>query len=659
MKNILTLIAVACCWVTMTVLTACTDDDTYPVPPEEQMSAVDNGIWPVPDDAGDASVKPGDDFFMSYTGGFWKNTTLDEDKAEICGLMQTDVMQLMKQRTATVTMPSMAKMKADVAIRDNVTLTKQQQRINADLARVEAVQTKEDAWKLTANLMKEGYSTMFNLTPFSHNGRMVVCLTPKVTTEFSAPALLPEDDIAWQLHNDPDLLACMTPLYSSATRGIDATQWPMLATIFETLGVAADDAYVTGDNPYYIIHNTAEMMNNMFANLQKQSADEWKTSLQSIINNDAALFNDESLEQINAQKAKPITRENILDNISNMYLRYEKSKVFADAYLTADMKQRTTDICEELLSTFRQRIKDNTWMSQESKRNAIEKVDAMILNVGYPDEWMKEGLPDLSTCETILDDVHAVRCSLIALDLHLIGMNTAKVNFHDVIANVMDFTVVNASYSPNSNSMNIWPVWMMEPLYNPQYNEAWNYAVFLTIGHEMTHGFDTNGARYNKIGDMEDIWANDADHQEFLRRAQLLADCYSRFEVMPWALPGLHNDGNFTITEDIADLGGFHIAYDAYVSHLLANGFKGEQLDLQRKRFYLAYVWLWHSKYTAKYAQKLTSGTDAKGTGKDIHSLPRERVNGNVMNTDDWYELFDVKEGDKFYLSPENRVRIW
>ena len=124
-------------------------------------------------------------------------------------------------------------------------------------------------------------------------------------------------------------------------------------------------------------------------------------------------------------------------------------------------------------------------------------------------------------------------------------------------------------------------------------------------------------------------------------------------------LPGVFNDGNYTLAENIADLGGVEMAFEAYTNRLKRQGFEGDQLRLQQQRFYLAYAHLWQAKYSAPYAKERTQGRNAFGAGKDEHSLERERVNGVVMNTDAWYDLFDVKPGDKFYLKPEERTHIW
>lgn len=613
-------------------------------------SAEDNGVWPVPADAGDESYKPGDDFFMYCNGGFWQSAQVDESKAENNCWALVDVPRLIDQRLAAVNIPSLEKMKKDIALRDEVTITKQQQRVQAAIARVEALQTVEEAWQMMALLMKEGFHLMVNISPFSREGRMVACIKLDVGNDYAASMLMPEDDFAWRLSNDPRLLASVRPVSDGATKSIDAGKWPMLVTIMQTLGVAPEDAYVVDDQPDFVFKNVVDSQNmvlNMIQNLDVEGIK--KNVLLPAINADTVLYGD----------GASLTQEELINIISQKYLRYERSKAFADAYVTAEMKQRTLTICEQMRESFRLRIDANPWMSGTAKQSARKKLDAMTFNVGCPDQWLQAGLPDIGDCETILDDVLAIRSTMLRFNLSLIGKPATEVSFHNVIANIMDLTVANASYLLNANSMNIWPTWIMEPYYQDGANEAYNYASFSVIGHEMTHGFDTNGSQFNWQGDLGNLFAGDADLQEFQNRAQQLIDCYSSFEVMPWALPGLRADGAYTVSENIADLGGFHIVYDTYLRHLREAGFTGEQYDLQRRRFYLAYAWLWHGKYTAKFAQMYVNGLDDAGTGKNVHSLFRERVNGVVMNTDDWYELFPVKPGDKLYREDADRVRIW
>ena len=648
MRKIMLAAAVITLLTTMTALTSCIDSDNDTANGGETSSAVDEGLWPVPADAADSTYRPGDDFFMFCNGGFWKNTTVDESIAENHCWAFNEVEELMNQRMSAISVPSLVKMKADATHRDDATVKAQRERLQSAIDRLAAAQTLEEAWRLTGQLMKEGYRTPFALNLCSRKGRMGAFIAITAHPNDFAASMLPTGDerLSWRMMNDARLQASLKPLKGGTTRSFDTEKWPMLRYIFEGLGIPLDNAYVIEELPdknQKVIDSHVKIL-NIF---QNASLEDYKNNaLPSYLTNDAVLYSDEELDDK-------------LDNFAKEYLRYERSKAFADAYVTPEMKQRTLDICEEMRKTFRQRIEASTWMSDGSKRNAIEKVEAMTFNVGYPDEWLSVGLPDLSRETTLLDDVLAVRRTQIALMLHLLGQPSTKASFHYGIAYELDFTIVNAFYLRNYNAMNIWPAWLMEPYYNSQANEAFNYATFLVTGHEMTHGFDTEGASFNKEGDLEDIWTSDADRQEFQRRAQQLIDCYNGYEVMPWALPGLYADGAYTVTENIADLGGFLMAYDTYLRHLRNKGFSGEQYDLQRRRFYLAVAWLWHGKYTAKFAQMYINGLDDNGTGKNVHSLFRERVNGIVSNTDDWYELFPVSEKDKLYRKVEDRVRIW
>ena len=575
-------------------LSACHTDN-----PDEPKNMVDNGVWPVPADAGDESYKPGDDFFMFCNGGFWKSAQVDESKVDVNCWAKVEVPRLMDQRLSALNIPSLEKIKSDIARRDEATIALQQQRLQEAMARVEALQTPEEAWRLA---------------------------------------------------NDPGVLAQVRPLMDAATKSIDAEQWPMLVTMMQELGVASENAYFMGEYPNVVQQGKAEAVIDVFNTIQNFGVDEFcEKILLPAIREEAVLFSDET----------SLTQEELLNIISKKYLRYERSKVFADAYVNAEMKQRAIAHCEQMRETFRQRIDASTWMSDASKQSVRRKLDAMTFNVGCPDQWMPEGLPDLSACETILDDVLALRRTLLQFNIGLAGQPTVKAGFLSNIANSFELTEANAFYALNHNSMNILPAWLMEPYYQEGANEAFNYATYYCTGHEMTHGFDTTGSQYDWQGDLGSLFASEANQQEFLRRAQQLIDRYNQFEVLPWSLPGLYADGAFTVGENIADLGGFLLAYETYLRHLREAGFTGDQYDLQRRRFYLAYAWQMHGKYSVKYAHDRTLGADNAPGAKDTHSLLRERVNGVVMNTEDWYELFPIQPEDKLYCKDADRVRIW
>lgn len=656
----MTLAAFFCYAMATTVFTACTsDDDASPAslaPPVEPTSAVDNGVWLVTPEMMDLSYRPGDDFFMYCTGGFWKTTNVDESKRDFNRGMMKEAGDIMNQRVAALDIPAKTKLKADLEKTDNASVALMKETIQNAVNRLQAVTTKEELWHLVGQLINEGYKMPLKPQLFSYNGRMATVLSNDSESDFGS-GLLSDDnkqDFQWQLMNNPALLASLQPLQGAQTRSFDHDAWPMVVGVMEGLGIDLNDVYGIEFNPF-LEKNIMEMFIDGFQQMQNQDLDELKASLIGNVTSDAILYDDDELAEMNNASGTNSTRSELMDVFIGANLKYTISRAFADAYVTPAMKQQTRETCEELRKAFRQRIAANLWMSEASKQNAIEKLDAMTFNIGSPDEWFEEGLPDLTNEPTVLHDVMAVRRAKIQLTKKLIGMDSPRAGMHMLIFSTYELNVINAFYVGNFNSMNIYPAWMLKPISDETLNEAHNYAVYAVFGHEMTHGFDTNGASLNKIGDPGDIWASEADRQEFQRRANLLAECYSGFEVMPWALPGVYNDGAYTGAENIADLGGFLMAYDTYVRHLQDAGFTGEQFDLQRRRFYEAYAWLWHGKYSAIHAHDRTLDTDVK----DEHSLARERVNGVFSNTDDWYEFYSVTNKDKLYRAPEDLVRIW
>ena len=643
------LAAVLCCAMTMAVLTACTDYSDNPSP------VVDDKEWKG-DANKDTSVRPGDDFFMYCNGSYWNNTTVDENN-RLKRLFLGELGDEMKKREAALTLPSKVKILADVDKTDAATIKAQKDELQSAIDRVNAITTKEEAWKLIAQFMKEGYSVPIDMAVFSVGGKIGVILERRGGNDHTPNSLMKES-LSWQLSNNPDLMAKIRPLKGVTTRGFDNEKYPMLATIFQELGISLDDVYLPDLNPNVIEQGSVEQ--NMQATLMMQdtSVEDWKTSLIEYLSQDAIYFDDEALEYVNSAEGGSLTYKQAAENFAERYLDYEKSYEFAKAYITADQKQFMTGRAEELRQIFRERIRNNVWMSEASKQNATEKIDAMKFNIGAPDEWFEEGLADLSQEQTVLDDVLALRRAYVSLRCKLVGMPGQKAAFHITMMEGRPLTIFNSFYVGNYNSMFIYPAFVLSPAYSPEVNDAHNYATMIVWGHEITHGFDTDGARWNKIGDLEDIWASDADRQEFQKRSQQLIDYYSTFDIMPFET-GLKNDGAYTVAENVADLGGFLLIYDSYLKHLKKQGFTGEQFRLQQQRFYEAYGYMWCAKWTAEHAKNKTLGNEAKGIEKDEHSLFRERVNGVVTNTDDWYDLFDVKPTDKLYLAPEKRIRIW
>lgn len=656
-KKVLTQAARLGCTVVVVMLSACTVDmvDNPVTPPADDQSAVDNGTWHVKDEYMDTTVQPGDDFFMYCNGGYWKTTEVGGDNM-IQMLHLSSVGKALNEKVSALTLPSKQKVTADQQKTDAATISNERQSLLQAVQRVEALTTKQEAWQLMADLSAEGFGCPLGLMSFAKNGKIAFMFYPTAEPEYKSDAFLAGKPLSWHLANNAELLARVQPVSGGHRRGFAPSQWPMLVTMCNRLGIPQDDAYTVDAEPLYIENQTVEYQVQKMSEVQDMSVEEWKNVLKTVIMDDAVYFDNDSAA------AKNLTCQDAVSNFLGCTLNYEQSYHFAKAYVTDDMKQQARERTELLRNTFRQRISQNAWLSAASKQNAIAKLDAMVFNVGAPDEWIEEVLPDLSLQPNLAADIRALRRSLLALKCKIIGMSIKRGSFHQILID-SPLSTFNAFYYASGNFMNILPAFIMPPAYDGQQNEAHNFATMTVWGHEITHGFDTEGAKYNTVGDLGSLWASDADSQEFQRRTGQLAALYSSYDVIPLEA-GVKADGDYTLAENVADQGGFLIAYDAYADYLDSHGFKGDGRRLQLQRFYQAVAYMFCAKWTAEYARLRTVGNDPAASKpspytKDDHSMFRERVNGVVCNADSWYDLFGVKPDNKLYLAPESRIRIW
>ena len=336
---------------------------------------------------------------------------------------------------------------------------------------------------------------------------------------------------------------------------------------------------------------------------------------------------------------------------------YTLSYHLVQKYISPAFKEKYLNIVKEIQASLRKRIERVEWMSQTTKNNALEKLDCCGLNVAYPDKWYEDCLVDMSECKTLAEAVYRGNRGNALLKKHLIGGNdtfslqilSATLDADGFVPT--DLSLVNAFYSAMNNAIYIYPAILLPPLMPENVSQAYEYAVFTVMGHEFTHGFDSNiGSKYDKMGNKRNWWTV-ADQMAFEERRDILANCYSHLEIDPVRVPGTFSDGLLTQGEDIADLGGFLTTLDAYKARLESEGYSGETFRQQLRKFFESYADLWKTVYSDK---KLASFPQ-----KDEHSHARLRVNGVVMNTDLWYDLYDVDRNNILYLPPERRAVIW
>lgn len=317
-------------------------------------------------------------------------------------------------------------------------------------------------------------------------------------------------------------------------------------------------------------------------------------------------------------------------------------KIYAEKYFPESSKQRMTTLVKNLQIALGERIAAQDWMSDSTKVNALLKLNTFYVKIGYPDKWTD--ISDLKIDPKKSYYENMLECSRFwtkwAID-HRVGKPVDRDEWH------MTPQTVNAYYNPTTNEI-CFPAGILQyPFFDPSADDAFNYgAIGVVIGHEMTHGFDDQGRRFDKDGNMKDWWM-ESDGKNFTERTDRYADFFSAISV----LPDLKANGRLTLGENLADHGGLQVAYAAY-----KNATKYQPLGVidgltADQRFFHAYAGVW--------AGNITEAEIRKRTKSDPHSLGRWRVNGALPHVDAWYEAFGIKEGDKMFIPKSERLQLW
>ncbi|HEX9946468.1 MAG TPA: M13 family metallopeptidase [Allosphingosinicella sp.] len=315
-------------------------------------------------------------------------------------------------------------------------------------------------------------------------------------------------------------------------------------------------------------------------------------------------------------------------------------KEYVSRHFPASSKAKMEEIVRNLQSAMRARIEGAQWMTAQTRAAALEKLARQRVKVGYPSKWR-----DYSALELRPDDLYGnvkrAGAFTVGYYFNRIGKPVDKEEW------MMTPQTVNAYFNPLGNEI-VFPAAMLQaPMFDPKADAAVNYgAIGTVVGHEISHGFDDQGRRFDEAGRLRDWW-KPQDAARFVAEAGKLADQYSAYE----GAPGMKVNGKLTLGENIGDQGGVRIALDAY--HASLKGKKAPALDglSGDQRFFLAYAQGWRGKVRDELMRMILVS--------DPHSPYRWRVDGTLRNIDEWYAAFDVKPGDKLYLAPNARVRVW
>ena len=580
---------------------------------EQTPSATDPFPYPSDYSAGkDESVAPGDSFF-DYCNGTWlKNNPIPAPNVNLGGLYDGDAEMEKRVEELKKSVPDIGKF---FALMDAPNAAAGEAYVMALMERIPEPKSREDALRLLGTLVMGG---------------------------LSSPAL-PSFYLAWNGdHLAPFLIPpTVNPPAINEPQG-EMELVPIRQTKAEVASALELVAQGMGLDPATVL-----------------TSPDWEPIWMQL--------GTESIETIGSRIIGALQASVIGDSLTEemrttarLSLAYTLSYHFAQKFVPESFKTKYQQIAKEVQASLRNRISQADWLSETTKKNALDKLDACNVFVAYPDEWQMEGVATFSDCTSLTEAVFRCEqarnllyrkligtkdCFSLTLCCPLLGSNNNSIP--------ADLSLVNALYESAYNAVLIYPGILMPPIMPEDgVSEACYYAGFAVIGHEFTHGFDANGSHFDKYGGKTDWWTV-ADRMSFEERSENLINCYSHLELEPnvEGRSGLYGDGTRTQTENLADIGGFLAVLDAYEARLKEQGFSGEAYNDQLRKFYESFAHFWRIQYGDKKFEVLCKS--------DIHSHARLRVNGVVMNTDRWYELYKVDRNNKLYLPPERRTRIW
>lgn len=402
------------------------------------------------------------------------------------------------------------------------------------------------------------------------------------------------------------------------------------APAFDSLNVASPNFFIALDN---FIQNTD------FGTIKDYLR--WK-----VITNSAPLLSDDLVTEdfnffngfLYGQEAQKPRWIRVLNKTSN-YLEMAIGQLYVEKYCSAEAKERAQDLVENLRLAFGERIKRLDWMSDETKARALHKLECINMKISYPDKWLDYSKLEISSASYFQNVRHAIRFEN-ARDMAKIGKFVDKDEWD------LSPQTVNGNYRPDKNQITLTAAVLQPPFFNMDADDAVNYgAIGQAIAHEMTHGFDNAGRMYDEKGNLNNWWTEE-DDARFAERTKQFVKLFDEFE-----LHDHHINGVLTLDENIADLGGLNVAWDAY--QMTDEAKAGKRIDgfSPAQRFFISYATVWRCNIRDEALELQIK--------EDLHSPHEARANRALGSMPHFYEAFDIPEGSKMYIAPEERAAIW
>jgi putative endopeptidase len=389
---------------------------------------------------------------------------------------------------------------------------------------------------------------------------------------------------------------------------------------FESLGKIASGFSLEQWKAYQSFHVVDAYADNLSESLEKRHFDFHGTAISGI------------------DEQRPLWKRAVATTGS--VLGEQVGQLYVEKQFTPRAKERMNELVDNLKRAFAMRIETRDWMSAGTKKQALEKLSLFNTKIGYPDVWKSYDALAIGT-ESLAANVLAAAEFESNRDLAKLGAPIDRNEWH------MTPQTINAYYNPTMNEI-VFPAAILQPpFFNLNADDAVNYGgIGAVIGHELSHGFDDKGSKYDGKGNLRNWWTEE-DRIEFERRAAGLVKQYNEYKP----IDGIPINGEKTLGENIGDLGGLNVAYAAY--RLSLNGKEAPVIDglTGDQRFFLGWGQIWRRLYRdAELKKRLVV---------DPHSPSQYRVNGIVRNMDAFYEAFKIAPSDPLFLEPTDRVRIW
>ena len=577
-----------------------------------------------------ADCKPGDDFY-SYANAAWLKSIENADPQQSYG-WGSDMDKVNDARIEAIK----ASMPEYEILYNNVANC--EKNFDASIEAVTAIvqdvvaniKTKEDACVAFGKAIRLGIPTAATL-------HTAICQDDN-TIGYCFALPVPDNASLTGLHSSDTAINHHQPLkkykrYTPNTRNGKST----IDYILEGIGL---------DPQHFLFDENAAQA--MLA-LQQLPLQQLQQSIAESIQIELLIYCSDEYAQANSNGAVNSVKE-CIDKFMEKDLGYFTSYYFSNKYPTDSSEAAFSALGTDIAASFRKRLENNKWLSPSTQQAAIEKLDYMAMNLGSPKKWPVTEMPKLESALLVENVLKVKECRYKVIE-SLLGKDLKEYlpiyyMFFSPLEDLYTY-LTNAFYEPTTNSFYVLPPFMMEPAYSADMDDSKFYGILgSVIGHEITHGFDQLGATYDKYGEQENWWT-ESDLAKFTELNERIIESVGAFEV----IPGLPANSRLTVTEDVADLGGVNIAYDLWVSKLKERGVTSNELIKQKKRFFLNYAVL--------HSEKIPVEELIENNEKDVHSAAHIRINSVVQHIDEWYELFNVVEGDALYLAPEKRITIW